>query len=76
MTEENQILITLDFRCKRCGAPFIQPSMIQSTIDLFSHKGTTHHCESGGIGIGELVGFHEPCSHSPNALNESHKAVI
>jgi len=57
--QEEQIHIVLDFRCKRCGAPHTQKAVVQCTIELSEHKGALHHCEDGGIGICDLVGFHD-----------------
>lgn len=57
--DEEQVPVMLDYRCKRCGAPFGREAMIQCTIELSEQNEKFHHCEDGGIGIGELVGFHE-----------------
>lgn len=65
-------MIVLDYRCRRCGAPFTRE--LETEIDgeafglghirmteLGEHERRFHHCAGtdGGVGIGELIGFHE-----------------
>ena len=56
---EDQIPVMLDYRCKRCGAPFGREGLIQDVPGLGVDVKKHHHCEDKGIGIGELVGYHE-----------------
>ena len=70
MVKEELIHYVLDYRCKRCGAPFgrKEETTRDILIDLAEHMRSYHHCEDEGVGIGELIGYHEPHSHSPNTL--------
>jgi len=52
--------IVLDYRCRRCGAPFTREAQIDSTVELAEYEKRFHHCLNGGVGIGVLVGFHRP----------------
>ena len=56
---EEHIPIVLDYRCKRCGAPFTRAVVIVCMLELSEHERSYHHCDDGGVGIGELVGFHD-----------------
>ncbi len=57
--DKDQFLVMLDYRCKRCGAPFGREGLIQDVPGLGVDTKKYHHCEDKGIGIGELVGYHE-----------------
>jgi len=58
-TDEDQISVIMDYRCKRCGAPFGRTGLIQDVDDLGIDGKIYHHCDDKGVGIGELVGYHE-----------------
>ena len=58
--EEEKESVVLDYRCKRCGAPFIREAQIDSIAELAEHERRFHHCEDGGVGIGMLTGYHDP----------------
>lgn len=57
----DQISVMLDYRCRRCGAPFSREATIECTNELnLNEQGQKlHHCDDVGVGIGELVGYHE-----------------
>ena len=54
--------VVLDYRCQRCGAPYIREAEIDCTceLDLQENARSFHSCVDGGVGFGELVGFHLP----------------
>ena len=54
-----QVPIALDYRCKRCNAPFQREMVMQCTVELHEQNEKWHHCIDGGVGFGELVGFHD-----------------
>ena len=58
MTDDKKENVVLDYRCKRCGAPFIREAQINCTAELAEYERRFHHCENGGVGIGMLTGFH------------------
>jgi len=61
---DKQTPIMLDYRCKRCGAPFGREVMVQCTVELHEQSEKMHNCEDEGVGLGELVGFHNIRSDS------------